>query len=373
MKKLFTLSILFILLAITCQAQSVAINADGTTANASAILDVKSTTKGMLMPRMTTAQRLAIVSPALGLMVFDTDTKTLWVHNGSSWINFNSGGGGFSLPFTQTVNVTGPALSISNTSSAIQGFSSNVSIAAISGTNNSNGGIGLMGTTSASTGIGVGGQSSVGTGVFGNSIDGVGVKAFSTNGIALQVNGNVKIAGGDTNPSNGAVLTSDASGNATWKNNRIAFRCSGFSKSDWQNIAHSVYYPAAFGPEEYDYSNSFTPANDIDNRGYFTVPVTGVYHFDVHIRWEYAEYGIVRTDLRLLRNGVVTIINASDFHFDYQEATPDHRISTDVKLLAGDKVSVEVMQYNNTYGYQGPEYNRKIINASFSGHLVFAD
>ncbi|HEY8897609.1 MAG TPA: tail fiber domain-containing protein [Niastella sp.] len=66
-------------------AQSVAINTDGSTADASAILDVKSTSKGMLIPRMTTAQRTGIATPATGLLVFDTDTNAFWYYTGSAW------------------------------------------------------------------------------------------------------------------------------------------------------------------------------------------------------------------------------------------------------------------------------------------------
>ena len=66
-------------------SQSVAINTDGSSANASAILDVKSTTKGMLVPRVTTAQRTGIASPAAGLLVYDTNTNTFWFYNGTSW------------------------------------------------------------------------------------------------------------------------------------------------------------------------------------------------------------------------------------------------------------------------------------------------
>jgi trimeric autotransporter adhesin len=65
--------------------QNVAINNDGSTPNSSAILDVKSTTGGFLMPRMTTLQRNAIAAPAEGLKVYDTDTKTFWFYDGSAW------------------------------------------------------------------------------------------------------------------------------------------------------------------------------------------------------------------------------------------------------------------------------------------------
>jgi len=52
----------------------------------SAILDVSSTNKGMLFPRMTSAQRNAINTPDVGLYIFDTDTKSPWFYNGT-WIN----------------------------------------------------------------------------------------------------------------------------------------------------------------------------------------------------------------------------------------------------------------------------------------------
>jgi len=65
----------------------VAINEDGSTPDTSAILDVKSTTKGMLFPRMTEAQRDAIGTPATGLMIYQTDeTAGFYYYNGTAWI-----------------------------------------------------------------------------------------------------------------------------------------------------------------------------------------------------------------------------------------------------------------------------------------------
>jgi hypothetical protein len=60
-------------------------NPDGLLVNASAQLQVDSTTKGFLPPRMTTTQKNAISSPASGLMVYDTDTNKLCCYNGTSW------------------------------------------------------------------------------------------------------------------------------------------------------------------------------------------------------------------------------------------------------------------------------------------------
>lgn len=54
-------------------AQNVSINEDGSAPDASAMLDISDTARGLLIPRMTAAQRIAIVSPANGLMVFQTD------------------------------------------------------------------------------------------------------------------------------------------------------------------------------------------------------------------------------------------------------------------------------------------------------------
>ena len=55
--------------------------------DASAMLDVTTTTKGILFPRMTSAQRQNIPGPAVGLYVFDTDTKSLWYYDGALWVN----------------------------------------------------------------------------------------------------------------------------------------------------------------------------------------------------------------------------------------------------------------------------------------------
>ncbi|MGZ3899151.1 MAG: tail fiber domain-containing protein [Bacteroidia bacterium] len=74
-------------LATTCVfSQNVAINATGAAPVASAMLDITSTTSGLLIPRMTSAQRVAIASPATGLKVYDTTTGSFWYFNGVIWI-----------------------------------------------------------------------------------------------------------------------------------------------------------------------------------------------------------------------------------------------------------------------------------------------
>jgi hypothetical protein len=56
----------------TTYAQGLSVNTDGSAADTSALLDVKSTAKGFLAPRMTSTQRTAIVTPAVGLLVYQT-------------------------------------------------------------------------------------------------------------------------------------------------------------------------------------------------------------------------------------------------------------------------------------------------------------
>jgi hypothetical protein len=82
MKNIFTL-LAAVLLTATTYAQ-IGINIE--TPDASAALDITSTTGGLLVPRMTETQRDAISSPATGLMIYQTDgTVGFYYYNGSSW------------------------------------------------------------------------------------------------------------------------------------------------------------------------------------------------------------------------------------------------------------------------------------------------
>ena len=81
MKKL--LLVITILMPVFVFAQSVAINNDGSAPDNSALLDIKSKEKGLLLPRMTSAERIAIASPALGLTVFDTNSLSFWIYRGA--------------------------------------------------------------------------------------------------------------------------------------------------------------------------------------------------------------------------------------------------------------------------------------------------
>jgi len=94
-KKLNALFIaLTLLTARVATAQSVAINADSSLPDPSAILDIKSNAKGILIPRLTQTQRDGITTPAPGLLIYQTDnTPGLYFYNGSSWSTATTGGG----------------------------------------------------------------------------------------------------------------------------------------------------------------------------------------------------------------------------------------------------------------------------------------
>ena len=87
MKQFFTL-LAAVLLTATTYAQ---IGINNETPDASAALDITSTTGGLLIPRMTETQRDAISPAATGLMIYQTDgTVGFYYFNGSSWAAYYS-------------------------------------------------------------------------------------------------------------------------------------------------------------------------------------------------------------------------------------------------------------------------------------------
>jgi uncharacterized protein (TIGR02145 family) len=96
----------FLIIAITIMASyglsaQMAVTIDGSNADASAMLEVKSANKGFLPPRMTEVQRNAI-TPAEGLIIYNTSTHQLNFYNGTKWVNFD----GTSVPDAPTIGET---------------------------------------------------------------------------------------------------------------------------------------------------------------------------------------------------------------------------------------------------------------------------
>jgi uncharacterized protein (TIGR02145 family) len=94
MKQFLILLMMTGILSVSSSAQ-VSINTDGSQPPSSAMLEVKSTTKGLLIPRMTTSQIAAIPTPADGLQVYNTEWGKLYVYVAASalWKEMSYGTG----------------------------------------------------------------------------------------------------------------------------------------------------------------------------------------------------------------------------------------------------------------------------------------
>jgi len=127
MKKLLCFSMLFC--SAIMYSQNVGINATGAIPATSAMLDVASTTSGVLVPRMTQAQRNAIATPATGLLIYQTDVVAgFYYYNGTAWVSFSQnlylntyqvpGTGGVTASSTTWQNLPGLSTTINLTQNA---------------------------------------------------------------------------------------------------------------------------------------------------------------------------------------------------------------------------------------------------------------
>ena len=150
--KLIITTLIFFAVTFSGVAQSVGI---GTTSpSASAQLDVASTTKGMLVPRMTNTERGLITSPAAGLLIYQTDGLAgFYYYNGLLWIPYAKGGN-FFLPYSGTASTVGGAeFSITHTTTFgdaayFNNTAGGLAITTATGSNKLN-------MTSGNTGIGI--------------------------------------------------------------------------------------------------------------------------------------------------------------------------------------------------------------------------
>jgi len=175
-----------------------------TTPDASAALQINNSSKGVLVSRMTQAQRIAIVSPATSLLVFQTDgTDGFYYYNGSAWVTFGGGsvwslsGNSGTIPSSNMLGtVDGVDLSIiTNNTETIRITSDNK--------------IGINSATPAAT----------------LHLVGPNLTA-KTPAIRIQ----------DGNEADGYVLTSDANGNGTWVDPTTATG----SDDDWAFVSGST-------------------------------------------------------------------------------------------------------------------------------------
>ncbi|HOZ51658.1 MAG TPA: hypothetical protein PLU17_07375 [Chitinophagaceae bacterium] len=264
----------------------------------------------------------------------------------------------------------------------VKGYATGANSIGVYGESIGSTGYGVIGLSN-STGTGIIGQSTYGTGVhgytyssgsavLGESEYGTGVKSSSTFGYALETNGAVKIAGGNTNPSSGAVLTSDASGNAVWKNNKISFCARGVSTVTVPDI---LYTKVEFTSEDDDLQNNYNlyAGSTNSNSSTFIAPIAGIYSFSsaLILFMNSSVYNFNNASIAIVKNGVA---------YAYANGLPKNSIASSsifldvdatMHLNVNDKVWIEVYQDNTAGNPQGFFYNAN--SNRFSGHLLFAD
>lgn len=189
----------------------------------------------------------------------------------------------------------------------------------------------------------------------------------------LDVNGTLRVRGGS--PGAGKVLVSDASGITSWKNRRIAFRAKGIESQGAAQLANNSWYPLLFLEESYDYGNNFNLAPTGADRNKFIVPVTGVYHFSAATAFgntsNFIPYSSVAMRLQITRDGQTSSYTYRSQNYDAGIDFPSIQMNDDIRLLAGDKIWIEVRQINES-GINMP-MGIDVSVVHFACHLMFEE
>lgn len=299
-------------------------------------------------------------------------------------VSANNTGGGVAISATNNGNATTSntilAQNTGTNGAAVYGIANNANQKAVAG--NSDAGIGVAGTSVSGYGlygssdynVGISGnsanavaimaQTNLGTGVYATAWNNAG-KALVTSG-ATELNGNLRIIGGVTNPVSGAVLTSDADGNATWQKQNIGFIAKATSI---QNAAYGVYVTLSLN-EEFDASSNFNPSSSASDPNTFIAPVSGLYEFEAHANAYILSsiYNMKYGFIGFAVNGTVNeYMTCSDIHGTGTFSMLWFDANRKIHLNAGDKVKVILAQFNEN------SLSGQIDQRYFSGNLVFAD
>jgi hypothetical protein len=198
MKKIYYILTLLLCVYVQSANAQMGVNSTGAVPNAAAMLDVRSSDKGFLMPRMTTTQRDAMPAIADGLMIYNTSIAEIQVYRGlAGWQTASR----MAVPFTVTGSTAFGGSAIieatnNGTGYAIRGFASGGGF----GVYGQGGSTGVYGLTASGTGTGVYGATdsyrgvwgrglTTGDGVYGDASTGKGVHGLtSSSGIGVYGN-----------------------------------------------------------------------------------------------------------------------------------------------------------------------------------------
>ena len=250
MKCPFILAFMLFFALNTFGQQNVAINNDGSPPNPSAILDVQSHDKGILIPRMTTVERENIQNPPAGLMVFDIDIESFFYHTGINgiWKNMLAN---LELPYFENFNINSASLHIQNAEPSPN---------AIAGQFTASDGTGVYAYSGNIGGKFWGGTT--GIDVIGGGNDGYAGKFYSANGsgVHIDMNGNNLNAlivdrgrtGIGTIEPNAKLHIRDANASNGNTNGEAIFKASAYQPSipDEMNLEYWIAQPAGGEPNE---------------------------------------------------------------------------------------------------------------------------
>ncbi len=175
----------------------VSINTTGAVPDPSAMLDISSTTKGVLIPRMTTAERLSIGTTQTGLLVYDTDFESFWYYNNSLavWVDMGEQG-------VTSINDLSDA--ISDNSSVFLGSFSGIND---DGSDNQNAAVGKYALQLNSTGSW---NAAFGYNCLNQTTTGTGNSAFGHKSMQNNISGHANVAVGES-----ALFNNISAGNNT--------------------------------------------------------------------------------------------------------------------------------------------------------------
>ncbi len=278
-------------------------------------------------------------STAAYLQTWSSHPLHFSTNNGSAVMTINAGNVGIGT--TNPVNkLQVEANQSSGSGGVIYCYNSGTVGNAILGVSNAVGTYAVQG--SSNNGTAIYGYTNQYRAVAGGTISGTALYGSSSSGYSLEIVGKVKISGGNTNPALGKVLTSDASGNATWEG-AVAFRSRGIQPDGAADFSDQVEKKIPFYTEDYDYGNNYNPST-VSPYSTFTAPVKGIYHFDAKTSWgDSGDGNYSEMKLKSTLNGTTRII-VNDLR-DFAGTWPQNNISTDVLLEAGEQVFVTLEQH----------------------------